>query len=109
MILRFAGHSTRPNNPLSCVFQALARGQARSQMQEHAFSPARGEIAARYRPRAKWQTLAMECPLHRCHAPASRMLAGTYRPPPAGATLGVLKAARSRLLTLLRQGRLVFP
>jgi hypothetical protein len=30
--------------PLSCVFQALARGQARSQMQENAFSPARGEI-----------------------------------------------------------------
>ena len=32
------------SNPLSCVFQALARGQARSQMQENAFSPARGEI-----------------------------------------------------------------
>ena len=30
--------------PLSCLFQALARGQARSQLQENAFSPSKGEI-----------------------------------------------------------------
>ncbi|HET9536956.1 MAG TPA: endonuclease domain-containing protein [Mesorhizobium sp.] len=42
--------SAQANNPLSCVFQALARGQARSQMQETAFSPARGRKAGRNGP-----------------------------------------------------------
>ena len=35
------------NAVFATAFQALARGQARSQMQENAFSPARGEIEPR--------------------------------------------------------------
>ena len=53
----FISVAKRADDPLSAVFQALARGQARSQMQENAFSPARGEIVgcnlAANRPRPR--------------------------------------------------------